>query len=382
MTNQAVMTRFISLVLVCSAVSSCGGNGSTSTAGFDVVVTGERFATAGYPFPPVAGAELSFQDGWQITYRHVIVFVDHVQISENPDRSPADQSQTGALVAEANGPWVVDLAEPGPVPAEENNGTAWPVTTIVNQNKNGDKAFDSTQKYAFGFEMISAVASATKLNTVDDALITQMSAKGFSMLLEGTAEFKATTCRSTVAGYDFERLPKKVNFSLGFKTPATFKNCINPDLMPAPSRGIQTQRDVNTQVQVTFHLDHPFWEALQEDAPLRFDIVAAQKSAPAGMAAPAFVAITQDDLVGVGFQAAKDAQGVALPWRYCDAAAATDRIVGTVSYETGGVAVTAAGGDPATGLRDLADYMSYNQSTLGHLNNDGLCFPQRNFAAP
>ncbi len=378
------MNRFISWVYLCivAAAVSCGGNQTPYKGGFDVVVTGERFATNGYAFPAATGNDLSFQDGWRITYRHVIVFFDHIQISENPDRSPTDQLQTGRLVAEANGPWVADLAQAGPLPSAVNNGTAWPVVTIANQNKLGNAAFDSTQKYAFGFEMTAAFNAATKLNAVDDAFISTMTSKGYAMLLEGVAEQKGTACRSTVAGYDFGRLPKKVNFSLGFKTPTAFKNCLNPELMPAKSRGIQSQRDVNTRVQLTFHLDHPFWEALQEDAPLRFDIVAAQKSVAPGASAPAAVAITQDDLVRVGFQAAKDAQGIALPWRYCDAPAATDRISGTVSYETGGVAVTGTGSDPLTGLRDLADFMAYNQATLGHLNNDGLCFPQRNFPAP
>ncbi len=382
---KGFMKTITSFVLVFT-LAACDTPSSTvdggSSGGFDVVVTGESFASEGYPFPPAAGAELAFQDGWQLSYTNVVVFFDHVQISENPDRSATDQSQTGDLVAESSGPWVIDLAKAGPLESAEGNGTAWPVTTIANQNKKGGAAFDTTQKYAFGFEMIEGVAGATKLNTIDDALITQMTTKGYSMLLVGVAEFKGTSCRSTVPSYDFERVPKRVNFSIGFKTPATFKNCINPELMPAESKGIQSQRGVNTRAQVTFHLDHPFWEALKEDAPLRFDLVAAQKSVPEGQSAPTSVSVTQDDLVGVGFQAAKDAQGIALPWRTCTDPEPTDRTTGTVSYDTGGVPVTVPGGNPATGLRDLYDFMSYNQSTLGHLNNDGLCFPLRNFDAP
>ena len=380
------MKTLVSLVLViilagCDPTSTLA-DGGTSKGGFEVVVTGEAFATEGYPFPPPPGAELAFQDGWQVSYTNAVVFFDHLQISENPDRSATDQSLTGDLVAEASGPWVVDLAQVGPLESAEGNGTAWPVTTIGTQNKKGNAGFDPTQKYAFGFEMVGGVAGATKVNAVDDALISQMTAKGFSMLLVGIAEFKGTTCRTTVPAYDFNRVPKRVAFSLGFKTPTTSKNCINPELMPRVSRGLQGRKDGNTRAQLTFHLDHPLWEALKEDAPLRFDLIAAQKSVAVGMAAPASVTLSQDDLVGVEFQAARDAQGIALPWRYCTEPQATDRTVGTVSYGTGGIPVTAPGADPATGLRDLYDFMSYNQSTLGHLNNDGLCFPVRNFAAP
>lgn len=375
------------LCLMCLALAACGSapstaDGGASKNGFDIVVTGESFATEGYAFPPRSADGLYFQDGWQISYQKAIVFFDHVKISENPDRSPTDQSQTGELVAQVDGPWVADLAKAGPLDSSEGNGTAWPVTTIAAQSKKANAPFDPTQKYAFGFDLVAGAAGALKVNSVDDADIRSMAAAGFTMLLVGTAEFKGTDCRSTVPSYDFGRISKKVNFSLGFKTPTTFKNCINPQLMPSESRGIQSQKDVSTRAQITFHLDHPLWEALTEDAPLRFDIVAARRSVDAGVVTPASVTVTQDDLIGVGFQAAKDAQGIALPWRYCGPPASTDRLSGTVSYGTAGVAVTVPTGDPSKGLRDLVDFMSYNQSTLGHLNNDGLCFPQRNFPAP
>jgi hypothetical protein len=33
-------------------------------------------------------------------------------------------------------------------------------------------------------------------------------------------------------------------------------------------------------------------------------------------------------------------------------------------------------------MRDYADYLTYNQSTQGHLNSDGLCFVSRNYPSP
>jgi hypothetical protein len=33
-------------------------------------------------------------------------------------------------------------------------------------------------------------------------------------------------------------------------------------------------------------------------------------------------------------------------------------------------------------LRDYYDFFTYNQSTQGHLNSDGLCFVQRNYPSP
>ena len=40
------------------------------------------------------------------------------------------------------------------------------------------------------------------------------------------------------------------------------------------------------------------------------------------------------------------------------------------------------GGDPTTTLRDYRDFMTYAQSTQGHLNADGLCFVRRNYPSP
>jgi hypothetical protein len=182
-----------------------------------------------------------------------------------------------------------------------------------------------------------------------------------------------------VAGFDWNRVPKTVNFSFGFAMPVQFKNCINPDLTPSDSRGLQTQSNDETVAQATFHLDHPFWDALVEDSPLRWDAIAARKSVATG-AAPASVSVTEADLAGVDFQSLRDAQNTALPIRYCGQVEAGEATTGTLSYNPDQVPVNPAGG--AAGLKDLADYMRYNLSTFGHMNNDGICYPERGFPAP
>lgn len=53
---------------------------------------------------------------------------------------------------------------------------------------------------------------------------------------------------------------------------------------------------------------------------------------------------------------------------------------GTLKFDPKAVPVNPAGG--AAGLKNLYDCMVYNLSTFGHLNNDGLCFPARNYASP
>lgn len=350
-----------------------------------VTVTGEASATEGNGFPPAAGAELYFQDGWELTYQQVLVTIGSVTISDGPDTNPNDQAVTGPLVAEATGPWAVDLAKAGPLDSKEQNGKAFPLTRIANQNKKaGTPAFDATSKYAFGFSLVAASQGAQNVNLDAEAQAAYrvMAQNGWTVWLKGTATWKGDqgtpACRSTNAGYDFARYPKVVNFALGFKAPVNFKNCLNPELQPVDSRGVQTATNAQTTAQVTFHLDHPFWEALTEDAPLRWDALAARKSVASGVG-PATADVTNADLA-IDFLAPKDAQLAAIPWRTCGPVNVGERTTGTVSYDPGTVPVNPAGG--AAGLKDLSDYMTYNLSTFGHFNNDGLCFPERQFPSP
>lgn len=365
-----------------TAPSTTAVNGS-----FLITVTGEGSATEGNGFPPpAAGGEPYFVDGWEVKYDYALTTFDKVTVSEDPDKSAADQSQTGPLVAQVDGPFAVDLAKPGPLMSKEMNGTSFPVVRIANQNKvTGTPAFDATKKYAFGFDTVVATLNAQNMNLDAAAQVAykKMVDNGQSLLLVGTATWKGTAgtpaCRSTNAAYDFGRFPKTVKFSFGLKSPTTYKNCINPELTGTDARGIQAKTGSEVVAQVTLHLDHPYWDALEEDAPLRWDAIAARKSVATGVG-PASADVTEADLKTVDFQALKDAQGTALPIRYCGPTLTGEATTGTLKYDPKAVPVNPAGG--AAGLKDLYDYMVYNQSTYGHLNNDGLCFPARNYPSP
>lgn len=367
------MKRFVFAVLLCAG---CGApvpmnpdlkNPPPRTV--RALVTGEEFAVNGYAFPPGTGQEIVFQDGWEVKYSRVLVTVGAVHLSANPDLSPTDQSKTGEKVAQLEGPWAVDLSKEESVP----------LAVFASQNLKGNQGFDPSAKYAFGYTLVKAVGGAKKVNldVAADADYAEMVTKGYATLMVGEATFKGTNCRNTVAGYDFGRLPRVVRFKLGFKSPVEYRNCLNPSL-GNDKRGVQIKENAAVDAEASLHLDHPFWEALTEDAPLRFDLIAARKSVATGMGGTADV--TMEDLSGLDFQAGKDAQGIALPWRYCNAAVSNERLMGTVSYDPGTVPVNAAGG--AAGLKDLADFMTWNQSTFGHLNGDGLCFPARDYPSP
>ena len=362
---------------------ACGKGTSDAAKGFTVTVTGESAATEGFAFPE---GEISFRDGWEIKFKHVLVTIDKVTLAQNPQLSATDPSLIGATVASLQGgPFAVDLAKAGPLEAKEMNGRAWRLGSIPKQNLKGDAPFSSTESYAFGYELTEASTQAKSVNldAESDALYQKMIAQGFSVLFQGTAFWRgdssAPACRNTDSQYDWQRVPQKLNFSFGFKVPTSYVNCVNPELMPDGTRGVQAQTNDDTVAQITLHLDHPFWSSLEEDAPLVFDAMAARKSVASGKP-PEQVELTEADLVGVDFQAIKDAQGNALPIRFCGEPATNEATVGNVSYEPRGVPVNPAGGEK--GLKDLYDFAAYNLATFGHLNNDGLCYPQRKYPAP
>lgn len=340
-----------------------------------VTVSGEAAALEGFAFPPASSGEPAFVDGWEVTFEQVLVTLDHVTVNQNPDLNPNDASQTGALVTQVNGPWAVDLAKGGPLDAKEGNGRAQPLVRIAGSS------LDPTTKYAFGFSLVSAQGNVKNVNldaAAQDAYVT-MASKGWAVFMKGTATWRGdAACRSTDATYDFGRYPKVVHFAFGFATPVDFKNCVNPELSPVDSRGVQTSTNAQTVAQVTLHLDHPFWEALTEDAPMRWDAIAARRSVASGAGA-AMVEVTTEDLA-MDLFAPRDAQGFAIPWRTCGPVVANERSSGSVSFDPVNVPVSPFGG--AAGLKNVEEYMAYNLSSFGHLNNDGLCFPARQFPAP
>jgi hypothetical protein len=352
-----------------------------------VTTTGEAAATEGTSFPPASGTGAPyFVDGWQVTFEAVLVTVGTISVSENPDLDPNDPSRTGGLVAKLDGPWVVDLAKPGALDAKEQNGSAVALARFTNQNeKSGRPAFSPTEKYAFGFDLIAARSNVYNVNLDANGELAyrEMLAKGHSVWMKGTAEWRGSSgvpaCRTSNADFDFNRFPKKLAFAFGFVAPVTYLNCQNPELQPSGSRGLQTKTNDEIRAQLTFHLDHPFWEALEEDSPLRFDALAARRttSSDGGVA---LAHLTMDDFSGLDFQAMRDAQSQLVPWRTCGPALPNERSQGYLRYEPVSVPVNPAGG--LSGLKDLVDYMTFNLSTFGHLNNDGLCFPHRNFPAP
>jgi hypothetical protein len=380
-----------------------GGNGFLLTA------SGEAFAKAGYPFPPASADQVVFVDGWAVTYDRVLSTFDHITLSEGPDKSPTDQSQcddgqggailcgTGSsVVAEVDGPFVMDLHKGGSLAdADGADLDAAPIAALTGRNRQGNAAFDPTTKYAFGFEVVPATLAAKNVN-LDAAAIAdyqEMVARGYTTLLVGTATWQGNTggnltnsgCTSTTVAptYDFTMLPRTVKFRLGLTAPTIYRNAQNPQLTGTPfaneehPRGVVTVANRSTIAQLTFHLDHVFWESFVHDSPAHFDTFAANY---AGATTPPTARL--EDFKGYGLKPFIDAQGHQVPWRSCLAAADyAAPSAGAMTFDTLTIPVNATG-NPAQAIRDFYDYTLYNHSTFGHLNADGLSFVDRQYPSP
>ncbi len=384
-------------------LAACDSHTDDGASSLTFTISGESTAVSGFAFPPISPDDVVFVDGWDVRFDRVLLTVDDIVLTENPDLAPTDQSQTGAPVARAKGPWAVNLSVLGKVttpplataslvplggdhtlsaPATGRGSTDDPSIRLVRLeglNLRGNDAFDRATRYGFGYQVVPASAAATRVNLDADAAkdYDEMIAKGWSTLFVGIATFRGgTSCKSALEGYDWAKVPTSVRFRFGFATPVSYVNCQNTDLKGKAFEGEEAQRGIQvdgpTFAQLTFHLEHLFWDTVDHDqAKPFFDQMAA--AAKAGV-------VTTEDLAKLDPSGFVDAEGKPLPWRSC-----LDDVTpksGARRVDTGSVAVVGAAGDPASGLRNYADFVGYQQSTMGHLNADGLCAVSRRYPSP
>ncbi len=427
---------------VTANLCTLGAAGPQSSAGFSLkpfcvpqqpgaggvtfAASGEVLALTGYDFPPAQSDNPSFVDGWEVRFTRLLVTVDKIKLSANPDKVPTDQSQTDGVLAEIDGPWAIDLSHADPTYLPGKGGPGEEAVPIAALPKSSTFATDGT-RYAFGFDTIAATANAQNVNLdsvgLDD--YSEMIKDQCAVFYVGTATFKGDKTDPSCYPDSYKSWPDVVSFRLCFKSPTSYANCQNPDNDPAQAfpneehqRGIAFLSDKAIVGQVTIHTDHPFWDSVLHDSPAHFDqfasrVVSAAAGAgvpggsdggadsggaddggalDAGASADAGGATSGDGGVplvtleltkGVDYTEYTDALGNVLNWRYC-VAPPTDvhpKLTGVMKFDAQNLA-HASGGDPSTGLRDYYDFSTYDQSTQGHLNSDGLCFVKRNYPSP
>jgi hypothetical protein len=367
-----------------------GGGLDPGPGGILFAASGELLALTGYAFPPAQPDDAAFVDGWDVRFTRLLVTIDKITLSEGPDTAPGDQSMTGSVVAQATGPWAVDLAHADPTYPEGKGGPGEQAVPIVALSKQADGQPFKTDgtRYALGFDAIAASSDAHSVN-LDEAAradYASMVTDGCVVLYAGTATFKGNKSDPSCYPDDRKSWPDVVDFHLCFKSPTTYVNCQNPDNMSAKpfdneefQRGIAFKDNQSVIGQVTIHTDHPFWDSVLHDAPAHFDQFAARVVGQDGGTATATLELTQ----GVDYTDYTDALGNHVQWRYClePPVDVHPKLTGAMRFDPQTVP-HAAGADPATGLRDYYDFATYNQSTQGHLNSDGLCFVRRNYPSP
>jgi hypothetical protein len=371
-----------------AAAVGCGDDTGTGAAAAEsgsvqVRISGEELATDGFDFPE--GSEVTFVDGWAISFDHVFVTVGRVWLSENPQTNPSDQSMVGATVAEVSGPWAVDLARGGDAPGAGGEGTAHTLVVIENQTSNDGAPFVADEQYAFSFSFVAAAEGATLVGFEDDeeakAAYAEAIAGGYAVYYVGTATFVGTTCDVSDESYDFDSIPTTIPFRLGFSTPVDYLNCQNEENAGEPfpdeefQRGVSIRSDAPSLAQITVHVEHPFYSDVQHEPSIYFDQLAAQL-----VGAPEGTVLTTEHLQGVDPTGFTDAEDNRLPWRVCDGSTLPPGAAR--AFEVGSVPV-GPGQDPSEGFRDYRDYVQYVQSTQGHMNGgEGLCYIARQYSSP
>jgi hypothetical protein len=367
-------------------------------AGIVFAASGEALALTGYPFPPVNSGDPVFVDGWDVKFTRLLVTIDKIKLWSNPDYSSNDESQTGPQVAEVDGPWAIDLAHSDPtyLPGKGGPGEeAVLIAALKKQNLNQDESFatDGT-RYAFGFDLVPATAKScdgrptqnVNIDASGQADYASMITNGCVVYYVGVATFKGTQndpkCNDAPL---YATWPQTVTFNLCFKSMTSYVNCQNPDNDPATpfaneehQRGIAFLSSASVIGQVTIHTDHPFWDSVLHDSPAHFDQFAGRL---AGQADAGSALVTLEMTKGVDFTSVTDALGHTLPWRYCipPSTAVHPQLNGVMSFDHESIPLST---NPSQGLRDYYDFSTYNQSTQGHLNSNGLCFVARNYPSP
>lgn len=344
--------------------------GSTDNAPktIQVSVSAEALAQDGYPYKAAPAAdEPVFVDGWSVQFEHLYVVIKSVRLNELGN-DPSARQVVGALVAEQNGPWIVDGVKPGPITgAGGAPETAQPL--FVFTGPSGGGAFDTTKRYAFSYATEAASTALKNMNLVvaDKSDVEEMIAHQWSLLIVGTATYQG---RAASAAVDptFQSYPQVVKFRLGMGIPAEYIDCHNPELGEDPENaaywGVQPSAAGAARAQVTFHTDHTFWDQLEvEGTPLHFDPFAARASGFGTVGGDHLV--TLQDLSGVNPAALMDRAG----------APVLDRGAQTTGY-TPNSPPPAYGlsGVPAADVPDMRAFVAYLSRGFGHLNSDGECF--------
>lgn len=144
------------------AAAACGGgegsgSGTTTTGGSGTIavhIHGEEIATDGFARAPDRERGHHRRRLGDSTFSHVLVNVDKVWLSENPDKAPSHYSR-GAVVAETAGPWAIHLHKARTATAA-GGGVAPSRSSRRQPEQEGDAPLAAGERYAFSYATAAA----------------------------------------------------------------------------------------------------------------------------------------------------------------------------------------------------------------------------------
>jgi hypothetical protein len=215
------------VVLALAFVASCGADDAGGRGSVAIRVSGEGAAKTGFPYVR-DGVQIAFVDGWSLRFTKYLASVGDLRLISADDR----------VAFESSSVYVVDLHLGDPT-----------IATF------GDLPARRWER--FGFRVVAPPADAIKVGLVDDADLGRMQAGGFNYWVEGTAEKEGAT----------------YSFAWGLQNPSRASNCTSG---VDGTDGIVVRNNTTTVAEITFHLDHLFWDTLgTEQNNLRFEAIAA-----------------------------------------------------------------------------------------------------------
>lgn len=330
---------------------------SNDPRSIQVSVSSEDFGQRGFRYTamPTMG-EPVFVDGWELRFTRILVTVQNVRLNR-PGTNPSDPASVGAAVATNPRAYAVNVQKAG-VLTGSGGGEETAIPLFVFRSDSAGRALDPTVRYALSFDVVPATLASTNVNldAADRTAYETMVSRRWTQLIEGTATYRGA---APAMGSPFASYPTAVAFSFGFGAPAAYLNCDNPDNGAKGLPGVQPSATGRARAQLTFHMDHTFWEALgREDPPLHFDPIAARANGMGAMGQ-----VTLDDLAGVAPTNLRDRMMRPVPDRGGQTMGYTPRNPLALSLDLGGTA----------GINDLRDFVVFSTRAAAHLNADGLC---------
>jgi hypothetical protein len=283
--------RAFALALV--LVGGCGNQASSGT--LRMAASGEAAAVDGYP----SSTGVALADGWTMQWDFILVSLDAFYVSHSGVRTSLETD-----------PVIVNLHE---ALLED----VWTFPALP------------AQRYEdVGYQILAPVTASRRIGAVTDAQASTMIAGGISYWLRGTAHH-----------------PSHHDVVLDLQIPmhTSMTRCTNAIDM---TDGLVVTPHGTASLQMTFHLDHVFFDSIVEAEPeLRFEAYAA--------AAGSDFVVTFDELASQPLADLRDIDGTPLL--------------------EGGTQIFYDPGSTPLATQDLRSFVYHQATTVGHFNGEGHC---------